>query len=115
MPSLRCEQRSGILKGLAAAWERPVPAQRRRCLSVTRKAEQVARGGGSSVKGEDGEHRGPEAGGGPGVLRSVGRLCAWIVSASGGLVAKEVAKTRFKGAGFCSVVSRFLFSFPQLY
>lgn len=70
--SLRCEQRSEILKGLAAAWERPVPAWRRWCLSITWKDEQLARGRVSSVKNGDCQCRGLEAGEGPAGSRASG-------------------------------------------
>ena len=74
--SLTCEQRPEILKGLAAAWERPVPAWRRWCLSIAWKDEQLARGGGSSVKNGDCQCRGLEAGEGPAGSRASGTfLC----------------------------------------
>lgn len=70
--SLRCEQRSEILKRLAAAWERPVPARRRWYLSITWKDEQLAGSGGSSVKNGDCQCKGLEAGEGPAGSRAGG-------------------------------------------
>lgn len=98
--SLRCEQRSEILKGLAAAWERPVPARRRWCLSTIWKDEQLAMGGGSSVKNGDRQCRGLEAGEGPagsrasGTFVCLGRQC---VLRTGGREQVQEAWLSFSG------------------